>query len=326
MLRFASALALLAFAAPSAPAYHVTGSIAGPDGGWDYARVDPASATLYVARTDAVTAVDLHSGKVRSLGSIARGHAVVPLPGGRLLVTSGKDDSVRILDTASGAERARIAVGKKPDAAILSADGRRAYVMNASGGSVSVIDTEAARVVQTIPARPGLEYAALEGDRLYINNEAANAVEVIDLAAGKALAPIALPGCDGPTGLGDDARHHRLISACANGKAAVVDLATRKLTALVPIGRGPDAVIVDAARGLAFVPCGEDGVLDLLALGTSVTPAGRVKTAIGARTGALDPASGAVYLPSGRFGPPAAGGGRPVPLPGTFHLLVVTPS
>jgi hypothetical protein len=49
----------------------------------------------------------------------------------------------------------------------------------------------------------------------------------------------------------------------------------------------------------------------------------RVPTEIGARTGALDPATGMIYLPTARFGPPPAGGGRPPALPGSFHILVV---
>lgn len=328
MLRFVSAIALLALSAPAAPQYKLSGSIAGPDGGWDYAQVDPATDTLFVARGDAVTAVDLAHGTSRSIGAIAKAHAVLPLPGGRLLVTSGNDASVRILDQASGAERARIAVGKKPDAAVLNEDRSRAYVMNAKDGSVAEIDTAAARLVRTIAVRPGLESVVLVGNRLYANNEEANAIEVIDLAAGKALAPIALPGCNGPTGLGLDAKHGRLISACANRKAGVVSLAARRQTALVEIGGGPDAVIVDAARGLAFIPCGRDGTLDLLSLRApgAVTRIGRVKTEVGARTGAIDPRSGALYLPTARFSVPAPNSDRPVPLPGSFHVLIVRPA
>lgn len=58
-----SLFALLAGAASlgaAAPAYHVAGSIAGPDGsGWDYAQVDAGSHRLFVTHGDAVTVVDL---------------------------------------------------------------------------------------------------------------------------------------------------------------------------------------------------------------------------------------------------------------------------
>lgn len=311
-----------------AQTYNVAGSIGGPDGGWDYARVDPAGERLYVARGDAVTVVDLASGAVSSIGAVQRGHAAVPLPNGRLLVTSGTDGTVRFLDATDGHELATISVGKNPDAAILDNSGARAFVMNADSGTVSVLDTAAMRVTRTIQVKEALEYGALDGDTLFINNEDLGEIETVDLARGMAGKPIAMPGCEAPTGLALDAPHHRLISACANGKAAVVDVTTRKLVTLVDIGRGPDAVILDAARGLAFIPCGKDGVLDILSLASpdKVERIGRVTTEPGARTGALDPRTGTIYLPTAKFGPPAQPGGRPVALPGSFHILVVRPS
>jgi len=313
--------------APAAPAYHVAESIAGPDGGWDYARVDASGRHLFVARGDAVTRIDLASGKVSSIGAIEHGHAVMPLPDGRLIVTSGTDGTVRFIDAADGHELAKLATGRKPDAAITDADGARAFVMNSDSGTVTQIDTATMRATRTIPVKQALEYAAIEGDRLYINNEDLNEIETVDVAKGVAGAPIALPGCEGPTGLALDAAHGRLISSCANGKAAIVDARARKLVGLVDIGRGPDAVILDAARNLAFIPCGKDGVLDILALGSGpVTRVGRVVTERGAKTGAVDTKTGTVYLPSARFTPPKQPDGRSAPVPGSFHILVVRPS
>lgn len=324
LLLLAAALPLTV-AATSAPTYTVARSIAGPDGPWDYARADADGAHLYVARGTSVTVVDLATGAVSSLGAVQRGHAAVPLPGGKLLVTSGTDGTVRLIDLASGSETARIPVGKKPDAAVLDAGKTRAFVMNAESGTVSVIDLASAKVTKTIPVKPGLEYAALGTDgTLFVNNEDANEVDVVDVAHGSTGKPIALPGCSGPTGLAYDKGDDRLIAACANSKAAIVDVRKRQLAGLVAIGAGPDAVLLDDARGLAFIPAGKDGVLDILSLaGPKVTHVGVVKTAVGARTGALDPKTGTIYLPTADFGPPAAPGSRPAMVPESFRILVV---
>jgi len=321
----AAATMPFAMAATSAPTYTVAQSIAGPDGSWDYARADDAGKHVYVARSNSVTVIDLTTGAVSSLGNVQRGHAVVPLPGGRLLVTSGTDDTVRLFDIGSSTETVSIPVGKKPDAAILDADKAHAFIMNAEGGTVSVIDLASAKVTKTITVKPGLEYAAFGSDgTLFINNEDANEIDTIDVARGVVGKAIALPGCKSPSGLGYDKARNRLIASCANGKTAIVDARKRQLTGLVDIGSGPDAVIMDEARGLAFIPCGKDGVLDILSLtGGTVTHIGVVKTEAGARTGTLDPKTGSIYLPTAKFGPPAAAGGRPVMLPGSFHVLVV---
>ncbi|WP_425230661.1 YncE family protein [Sphingomonas sp.] len=323
--------AFLPGAAP-APSHAVASSIPGPDGaGWDYARFDPATRRLYVAHGDAVTVIDLaHGGASSSIGAVSRAHAALPIPGtSTLLVTSGRDGTVRLLDTRDGHETARLTVGENPDAAIWDPATRRALVMNAESGSVSVVDVVGARVERTIPVKPALEYAAIgPGGALFVNDEDANEIEVIDLRTGTVGTPIALTGCEGPTGLAYDRRTARLISACANGKTAIVDARRRRLAALVDIGRGPDAVILDEARRLAFVPCGREGTLEVLALDGpgGVRRIETVRTAIGARTGALDPSDGAVYLPTADYGPPATAGGRPVAKPGTFRVLVVRPS
>lgn len=311
-------------AAP-APVYAVAQSIAGPDGSWDYARADDDGAHLYIARSDAVTVVDMATGSVSSIGNVQRGHAVVPLPGHGLLVTSGTDNTARLFDMISGRQTASIAVGKKPDAAILDTSRTHAFIINAEGGTVSVIDLATQKITKTILVKPALEYAAFgSSGTLFVNNEDADEIDTVDVVRGVAGTAIALPGCKAPTGLGYDKAHDRLIAACANGKAAIVDAGKKQFVTLIDIGSGPDAVIVDEARGLAFIPCGKDGVLDILSLsGATVKHVGTVKTEVGARTGALDAKTGAIYLPTAKFGPPAAAGGRPQMVPGTFHVLVV---
>lgn len=321
------AIALLS-AAPAIPAYHVAEGIPGPEGaGWDYASVDPAAHRLYVTHGETVAVFDL-TGAVppRAWGTIARGHAVVPLPREHLvLVTSGKDDSVRLLDDRTGAEQARVAVGANPDAALLDPVTGHALVINAESGSISEVDVRARKVVRTIAVKPALEEAAIGRDRtLFVNDEDAGELETIDLRTGKAGAIVALPGCEAPTGLAYDAATDRLIAACANGKAAIVDASQRRLTALVDIGRGPDGVLLDARRRLAFIPCGRDGVLDVISLRTMQRVA-TIRTEVGARTGALDARTGVIYLPTARFGPAAPGAKRPTVLPGTFHIVVVRP-
>jgi DNA-binding beta-propeller fold protein YncE len=326
------AIALLAAASP-APTYRVTDSIAGPDGaGWDYAAVDSATRRLYVAHGDAVTVVDIAGGTApaTSIGAINHGHGVVPVAHGKmLLVTSGRDSTVRLIDAKTGAQSASIAVDKDPDAAILDPATGHVLVMNAEAGTIAEIDVAKHAVVRTITVKPALEFAAIgRGRTLFVNNEEANEIDTVDLRSGKVGAPIALTGCEAPTGLAYDDKTDRLIAACANGKAAIVDAGARHLVALADIGMGPDAVILDAARRLAFIPCGRDGVLEVLSLDApgGVKRVATVKTEVGARTGALDPVTGAIFLPTARFGPPAPGAKRPPALPGSFHIVVVRPS
>ncbi len=326
-----AAATVLAFTliAAAPPSYRVTGAIKAADGGWDYAAIEPDSQLLYIARGSEVTEIDLaHGTTVRAFGEVAKGHAVVPLPGHKLLVSSAHDDTVRLFDTPTGTEETRIKTGADPDAALFDAASGLAAVMNAKAGTVSVIDVAKRNVVRTITLKPGLEFAQIAPDgTLFVNNEDENEIETADLRTGKVGVAIPLPGCTGPTGLALDPVTHVLISACANGKAALVDANARKQTGSLAIGAGPDAVILDAARRLAFIPCGRDGTLSIVALdgANGLAIIATIKTAIGARTGALDPRTGRLYLPTAGFGPAPAGGGRPAMVSGSFQVLVVSP-
>jgi hypothetical protein len=323
----ACCLAAPALAAPEP--YTVTASIPGDDGGWDYASVDAASGRFFTAHGDTVGTVDLaHPDRVRALGEAHHAHAVLPLPGGKdLLVTDGDTATVRFVDQRSGATRATVTVGEKPDAAIWDARRKQAVVMSARGGSVEFIDPATAKVKASVPLAPFLESAAFDSKGLlFVNNEKLNAIHVVDVVQARAVGTIALTGCVKPTGMAYAPRANRIVVACANGVAAIVDPEQRALVGTLPIGPGPDAVIADPAHGRLLIPSGGDGTLAVLAdRPGGIAKLASVTTEMGARTGAVDPRSGKVYLPTARLGEPDKPGGRGQPLPGSFHILVLSP-
>src|SRR5579863_700081 len=122
----AAITATTASAQPAAPSFRKATPIAAPDGRWDFASWDAAHQRLLVAHGQDVLVVDPSGAEpVHAIGTIAGAHGLLAIPGtNSVLVSSGHDDSVRILDETSGAELARIAVAADPDAAMLSKDGR----------------------------------------------------------------------------------------------------------------------------------------------------------------------------------------------------------
>ncbi len=328
-LKYGALVALLGAAMPATPVYTVTGAIALPDGGWDYSVYDAAAQKVFIARSDAVTSVDLASQKATQLAPAARAHQVVLLPGSNtILETDGTTGTARLLDKNIGAETAKIAVGEKPDAALYDPASKTVFVVNAKSGTLSVVDPAAAKVIATITLKPGLESAAIgPKGRLYINNEDTNDMSVVDIASRKVVTVIAMPGCEEPNGIAYSKIANRLIASCSNGMAAIVNPVSAKLDKLLPIGLGPDAVMLDEARGLAFIPCGKSAVLEFLALAKSgVTSAGNMATAAGVRSGAIDLKTGTLYLPSAKYTPNPEPKGRPIQVPGSASLMIVTPA
>ena len=117
-----------------------------------------------------------------------------------------------------------------------------------------------------------------------------------------------------------------VLSVCANKKLFVLNARTGATLETVAVGAGADAVIYDPGTRRAFVPSAFDGLLTVLAVNgpRDVSVLEQVFLQIGTRTGAVDPKTGTVYLPTARFGP-LNKLGWPEALPGTVQLLVVRP-
>jgi DNA-binding beta-propeller fold protein YncE len=326
--------ALAALALGAAPAfalakagYHVIDRIAGPDGGWDYVRIDAANNRVLVAHGTSVMAVDLATKAVTpGLAPGAGLHDALPVNGGtEMLVTNGGKGTAVFADARTGATVATVQAGKNPDAAVFDPRSGLILVMNHSGGDITLIDGKLHKAVGTIEVGGDLEAASVDGSgHAYVNVEDRNQIAVVDLATRKVTARYALAGCEGPTGLAYDAADGLLIAAC-DGTTDLVQAKTGKVVQTLATGKGADGVVFDPARRRAFVSAGRDGTMAVLAFAKGrATLIDTVPTQRGARTIALDERSGRLYLPAAQY-LPAAGGGRPTIAPGTFQLLVVGP-
>ena len=322
---------LLAASTPVAASdeYDVAGSIAGADGGWDFASVDPETNRLFVARSNGVMAVDLATRKVTDILVEGAGvHGVSPIPGTSFAISAnGRSANALLFDKVTGKIEATFPTGQGPDAIVVEPKSGLVVVFNGKSHDATLVDVTSKSVVGAIALDGKPEVGAADGaGRVFVNLEDKNTIAVIDVAARKVVATYALSGCDGPTGLAFDQQTGVLISACDNNVAKAIDAKSGAEVATLKIGKGPDGVLLDAARRRAFIPAA-DGTLSVLVLRArdEIAIVGVVKTTAGAKTGAVDPSTGNVYLPSVKLQPPEKEGARPKPIPGSFTILVVAP-
>jgi YVTN family beta-propeller protein len=299
--------------------------VGGPDG-WDYTTFDPGTHMLYIAHGSAIASVNTMTKAVTSHLADAQGaHAAVPFAAGtRLLVTQGKVNQITLNDAATGAVEATIQTDTKPDAAIIEPTTGRAFVMANGGGMVDVIDLNANAVIARIAVGGAPEGAAYDGHGLvFAHLEDHNAVVVIDARDMKVRSTFPLSGCEEPSGIAAIPDKGLILSACANQVARLTDAKTGAAVASFPLGKHPDSAFYDENRQVGYVPCG-DGTLTAISLRDEPARVAQVVvTQAGARTGAVDPATGLVYLPTGDLGPPAKAGGRPSIVPDTLKVLVI---
>jgi YVTN family beta-propeller protein len=330
MLRL-PALLLLALALPAAAAdaeYRVVQQSPLPGAvRWDYLSFDAAAQRLYIAHGDQVDVVDPAAGRL--LGSVpgtlgVHGVALAPELD-RGFASSGRANSVTVFALSSLQVLATVPAGRKPDAIVYDAAARRVYVANGESGDITVIDATDNHVAGTIAVGGKLEFEAVDGHgHLYVNVEDQSRLVAIDTTRLAVLARYELAGrCDEPTGLAIDATGARLFVGCGNARMAVVEAASGRILADLPIGAGCDATAYDAQRQLAFASNGAGSLSIIDAQRLSVRQ--ELATRPGARTLALDPASHRLYTVTADLDPPKEGEKRPSARPGSFTLLTIAP-
>jgi DNA-binding beta-propeller fold protein YncE len=335
-LAFSLALTVPVWAADAD--YKIVQRIKVPDGRFDYATYDSATNRVYMSRSGFTTVIDVATNTASQLNSAADGHmtlaipgttfAVVPrAPGMGLAAPPDAPGLIRIIDLKADKALIDLPAGVNPDGAVYDAFSKSVFVMNHVSGQATIVDPVAKKIVGMIPVGGTLEFPASDGiGHVFVNVQSVPEIAVIDVTRKSVTARYKLEGCKSTTGLAYAAQSKVLISSCANGVAKVLDAATGKEVASIPIGAGPDAVIYDPVRQRAFIPCGGDGVLEVISVPdpAHIAKLEEIPTQPGSRTGTVDPNTGRLYLMASKPDPTNSGprGGR---LAGSFEVLVIAP-
>jgi DNA-binding beta-propeller fold protein YncE len=304
----------------------------GGEGGWDYLAIDPQTHTLYVTHSDRVEVIDTKSGKViGSIGGLKGTHGVAFDGAGKYgYISDGKANAIVVFDRHSREIVTSIPAGTNPDGILFEPVSGTVWAFNGRSNNATVIDAAQNKVVGTVelPGRPEFPVADGKGT-IFVNIEDKNEVVRLDAKAKKVTATWSISPAESPSGLAIDTAHRRLFSVCDGKRMVVLNADTGKIVATPEIGEGPDAAAFDAKKGLAFSSNG-DGTLTVIKEKSpdSFSVVQTVPTQKGARTMALDPVTGRIYLPSAEFGPrpdptPQNPHPRPAIVPGSFVVLVV---
>jgi YVTN family beta-propeller protein len=306
----------------------------GGDGGWDYLTFDPETRRLFVSRGTRVDVISVDTGTV--VGSIPDTQGVhgIALANDlrRGFSSNGRGNSVTAFDLDSLQIIRQIDVpARNPDAILYDRQGQHVFTFNGTSNDVTVLDANTFVVAGRIAVPDKPEFAVDDGGgQIFVNIESEpGQMAVIDSTTLGLKTIWQLAGCDSPTGLAIDRAHHRLFSVCDGKVMAVTDSQSGKHVASVRIGEHPDAAAYDRRRGMVYSSNG-DGTLTVIHQVTAdrYSVVQTLATQRGARTMALDPATGKVYLVTADFGPAPAPtdaqpAPRPVPIAGSFVVIVV---
>jgi DNA-binding beta-propeller fold protein YncE len=308
----------------------------GGEGFWDYASVDSAGRRLYVTHGTKVIVIDMDKnavvGEITDLPGV-HGFALAPELG-LGFSSNGAENKAGIVDLKTLKTRSKVDTGSNPDAILYDPGRKEVYTFNGRGKSATVFEAESGKIVATIPLPGKPEFAQLDTrtGRIFSNIEDKNAVVVIDTKTHAVVEtwPIA-PG-EGASGMAIDLSNHRLFLG-AEKMMVMMDSASGKVIATVPIGPGVDANSFDPATKLVFASCGGDGTVTIASEENpnKLKVVQVLKTAPGSRTMTIDPKTHRIYLAAAEYEAPAAqpaagqGMARPKMVPSSFHILVYGP-
>ncbi len=334
-----SLLAFLASAAQAQPLSNAGGSYQvsqtfhiGGDGAWDYLTVDAEHKLLFVPRSTHTMVLEAATGKtVADIPGQKRNHGVaVVASAGRGFITDGTDASVTVFDLKTYKVLGKIKTAEDSDGVIYDpASGKVLVVCGDASSLIPIspdVDPATGSADPTVDLGGKPEFLAADGKgKAYINLEDKDQVAVVDTKTMKVLNKWSTAPGGSPVGMSMDTVHRRLFIGCRKPQMLIVmDADTGKVLANLPIGAGVDATKFD---GDIFASCG-DGTLTV----ARETAPGKfevvqtLKTPLGARTMGVDPTTHTLYFPTAEMQPPAAGQTRPRPKPGTFMVVVVSPS
>jgi YVTN family beta-propeller protein len=334
ILAFFAFGAMLPASVSAAANYHVANRyVLGGDGGWDYVTYDTAGKRLFISRSTHVMIVDPASGKmVADIPNTPGVHGIALAPDlGKGFTSNGADGTVTVFDLHSLKPITTIQTNaKNPDGIVYDPANKRVLTFNGGSNDATVIDAQSNSVVATIPLNGRPEFPVADGKGMvYDNVESTSEIVAIDTSKAAIVSRWSLGTCQTPSGISMGRVHRRLFTAC-RGEMGVVDADSGKLLATLPTGAGTDATRFDPNTQLAFASNGRDGTLTVVHEDTPNTfsVVQNAKSETGARTMALDPQSGNVFLVTAQIhvNPDAKTfRERFQVVPGTFALLVMVP-
>jgi YVTN family beta-propeller protein len=294
-------VAISAISRAQSPAlYQITGSIPlGAPDQWDYLTYDSSSKRVFVAHGTGIDVLDGTSGKL--IGKVAvpgaNGVAVVPAIG-KGYAGSRTLKAALVFDLKTFKVLKTLAADEDSDAVVYDPASQRVFIMDGDPHNIVVIDTKTDRVVSKIALDGQPEFAAVDGrGKLFVNITDKKEIQRIDTRSATVDATWPIAECQGPHGLAIAAAKNRLFASCVNSKLLVVDATNGAVIADLPIGKGSDATAYDVKRNRAF-SSNREGTLSVIQEQTPdhYVSLGEVPTQLLARTMALNPETGRIYL------------------------------
>jgi YVTN family beta-propeller protein len=172
---------------------------------------------------------------------------VGPYPGGKYLVSAEKVDRLWVLDAERFVLEADYPTGNRPFPPSATSDGRLAFVPNYDDGSVTIVDLENRRVLDSVQVgeRPS-GGSVLPGDKEYaVAIRGENRIAFIETASRKLAGTLSEGVGQSPFSVVvSRGRRLAFVNNTASHDVSVLELSERRVVARIPVGEIPIVMAV----------------------------------------------------------------------------------
>jgi DNA-binding beta-propeller fold protein YncE len=304
--------------------------------GWDHVSLDEEHRHVFVGRgPSGLSVVDADTGAfLQTVAETAGSHgAAVAADLGLGFSDNGKGGDLTIFDLVSLRPAGHLQVGETTDGVFYDPVTKTGVVNNGETGRVTFFDPVGRQVLGSVDlSTKKPEFAVADGlGNVFIDLQDRNAVARIDMRTRSVAETWALPGCEQPSSVAYDPSARRLFVGCrgASPVMAVLDPASGKVVATLPIGAGNDWAGYDAQDRLVLFTNGQSATLTVIRqddadhYGEDET----VGTRPLSRTAAFDASTGTLFLVTAQYSRPGPGpDGKPSPVriwPDTSEILML---
>ncbi|MGH8083964.1 MAG: YncE family protein [Lysobacter sp.] len=200
-------------------------------------------------------------------GSLTGAHYDTVSADGKHMLVSSKDlPEAYLVDAHSGKKLATFEIGPTPQGVAISPDGRWGLAVSAGNGTVSVIDMEAQTLVESIAVGkvPHNARFSADGKLAYVTLQGGTGVAVVDMQTLTKVDEIPVPGIKGPHNLDLSADGKTLWVRDLVGKVAAVDIESRKVLAVIPVGLSHGGIDVIPGGRYVFTGAVADHLVDVI--------------------------------------------------------------
>jgi YVTN family beta-propeller protein len=176
--------------------------------------------------------------------------------------------AVTLIDVENRSFNRQVKLGGRPESVRFRSDGNMLLVADTAGRMLTSLKMPEGRVVSSLPlaVRPDHFCFNQDNGQLFITGEGADAAVVVFPYPFPQVAETVLAGSD-PGAMGAGATHLFVANPKA-GDVSILDVASRKVIAVAPVGVEPSAITVTPNNGFALVLNRKSGDMAVIRIGT----------------------------------------------------------